>query len=87
MSEKSKKTDTRIHYRPARCGIVCGERIYEPDADLWRKTLTDIRRVTCYDCFVVMREILSRKLRDYDVHLHPLGAGFAHKDYKKEDIK
>ena len=67
MSEKSKKTDKRIHYRPARCGIVCGERSYEPDADLWRKTLTDIRRVTCYECLVKVREVLSGKLRAYSI--------------------
>ena len=85
MSEKSKIIDKRIHYRPAQRGIVCGERRHEPEAGLWRKTLTDIRRVTCYDCFVVMREILSRKLRDYDVPLHPLGARFAHKDYKEDN--
>ena len=67
MSEKSKKIDKRIHYRPAQCGIVCGERRYEPDADLWRKTLTDIRRVTCYECLVKVREVLSGKLRAYSV--------------------
>ena len=67
MSEKSKIIDKRIHYRPAQRGIVCGERRHEPEAGLWRKTLTDIRRVTCYECLVKVREVLSGKLRAYSV--------------------
>ena len=70
MSEKSKKTDKRIHYRPARCGIVCGEKRYEGEpghSEFWRKTLTDIRRVTCFECLVKVREALSGKLRAYSI--------------------
>ena len=60
-----KSNDPRIHYRPARCGIVCGEKQFEGEpghSEFWRKTLTDIRRVTCVICLMKIHETLTNKL-------------------------